>query len=232
MTVSATDRPHVILSVAMSVDGCIDDTRPQRLILSNPQDLDAVDALRAECDAILVGAGTIRADNPRLLVRSEARRQQRLSSGLPADPMKVALTESGQLDANRDFFQVGKGQKIVYCGPASASALRDRLEHLAAVVALDVATCPEFILADLFVRGVRKLLIEGGSAIFTLFLEADAVDEMRLAIAPFFVGDEKAPRFVNPGRFPHSQDRRMTLTRLERFDDVTVIWYGLRSTAS
>ena len=66
-------RPYVQLSVATSIDSRIDDTSPQRLLLSNAEDFDRVDQVRAESDAILIGAHTIRAD-PRLLVNSEQRR--------------------------------------------------------------------------------------------------------------------------------------------------------------
>ena len=55
-------RPYVLLSCATSADGYLDDARPQRLILSGPADLDRVDEVRAGCDAILVGAGTVRQD--------------------------------------------------------------------------------------------------------------------------------------------------------------------------
>ena len=65
------ERPTVLLSAAMSVDGCIDDATPQRLLLSDDADLDRVDAVRASVDAILVGATTVRRDDPRLLVRSQ-----------------------------------------------------------------------------------------------------------------------------------------------------------------
>jgi len=67
-------RPYVLLSCATSADGYLDDASPRRLILSGPADLDRVDEVRAGCDAILVGAGTIRADDPRLLVRDPRRR--------------------------------------------------------------------------------------------------------------------------------------------------------------
>ncbi|GAB2698991.1 RibD family protein [Kitasatospora kifunensis] len=60
------DRPFVLLSVATSVDGYIDDTSPQRLLLSNAEDFDRVDQVRAESDAILIGGNTLRRDNPRL----------------------------------------------------------------------------------------------------------------------------------------------------------------------
>ena len=65
----------------MSIDGYLDTATDARLVLSNDADLDRVDGVRAGCDAILVGAETIRRDNPRLLVRSQARRDQRVARG-------------------------------------------------------------------------------------------------------------------------------------------------------
>ncbi|MBC7309298.1 MAG: dihydrofolate reductase family protein, partial [Tetrasphaera sp.] len=72
------ERPYTVLSCAISLDGYLDDVSGTRLVLSNQADLDRVDAVRAASDAILVGAGTVRADNPRLAVRGEHRRAQRL----------------------------------------------------------------------------------------------------------------------------------------------------------
>ena len=99
-----TERPYVLLSAAMSADGYIDDASGTRLVLSDEADLDRVDELRAASDAILVGAQTIRADNPRLLVRSSARRQQRLELGHAASPRRVTITRSGRLDPEALFF--------------------------------------------------------------------------------------------------------------------------------
>jgi len=212
----------------MSVDGCIDDTSARRLILSSAEDLDAVDALRAACDAILVGAGAIRADDPQLVIRSEQRRKDRVARGLPPDPIKVTLTRQGNLDHRAGFFQAGNTPKIVYCTRDAEAALRASLGDVATVVgAGDGAVSPAQVLTDLFARGVRTLLIEGGTAINTQFLSAGLVDELRLAVAPFFVGDAGAPRFVGAGRFPHDSGRRMTLTKVERLGDVVVLWYLL-----
>ena len=71
------ERPYTLLSCGMSIDGYIDGATGERLLLSNAADFDRVDAVRASCDAILVGAETVRIDNPRLLVRSQARRDER-----------------------------------------------------------------------------------------------------------------------------------------------------------
>lgn len=76
------DRPYVLLSCGMSVDGYIDDSTEVRLLLSNEADFDRVDEVRAGVDAILIGASTIRADNPRLFIRSLERRAARRERGL------------------------------------------------------------------------------------------------------------------------------------------------------
>jgi 5-amino-6-(5-phosphoribosylamino)uracil reductase len=222
---SPQHRPHICLSAAISVDGCIDDTSGRRLILSNAEDLDAVDALRASCDAILVGAGTIRADDPRLVLRSKERRKARAARGLPPDPIKVTLTRSGSLDAGAQFFRVGPAEKLVYCPGEREASLRTSLSGIATVIAAGEGTVSLVqVVADLFARSVRRLLIEGGTSINTQFLSAGLVDEMRLAVAPFFVGEEGAPRLVGPARFPCRHDRPMTLEKIERLGDIAVLW--------
>ena len=100
------ERPYTLLSCCVSIDGYIGNAA-SRLLLSNDADFDRVDAVRASCDAILVGAETVRIDNPRLLVRSEARREERAARGLPESPMKVTVTRRAELDARADFFNVG-----------------------------------------------------------------------------------------------------------------------------
>src|SRR5215475_1212238 len=98
---------RVVLSCAMSLDGYIDDTTATRLMLSSKEDFDRVDTERAAADAVLVGANTIRKDNPRLLVRSEILRAERLRRGRPASPAKVTITGSGRLSPDSQFFTAG-----------------------------------------------------------------------------------------------------------------------------
>jgi 5-amino-6-(5-phosphoribosylamino)uracil reductase len=225
------NRPYVLLSVAMSVDGFIDDTTPQRLLLSNDADFDRVDAERAECDAIMIGAETIRRDNPRLLVKSPERRAARETRGLPPYPLKVTLTRSGDLDPDLKFWHYG-GDKLVYAPAAIVDKVRARLGSLAEVAStgedLDVAA----ILNDLGARGIRKLMVEGGGTLHTQFLAAGLADEIQLAIAPFFLGAPAAPRFVNPATFPDGPDRRMTLADVQAVGDMAVLRYLPASAAA
>ena len=219
-----TNRPYVLLSCAISVDGYIDDSSPTRLILSNAADLDRVDAERAASDAILIGAGTVRRDNPRLLVNSPERRAGRESHGLPPYPMKVTLTSSGDLDPGLNFWHTG-GAKLVYCPDSAVAKAADRLRGLAEVRGVGETLTVQAILDDLGRRGIRHLMVEGGSVVHTLFLEADVVDELQLAVAPIFVGDSLAPRFVQPGAFPDGPMRRMRLAEASMVGDVAVLRY-------
>lgn len=217
-------RPRVLLSVAASLDGYIDDASAQRLPLSNAADFDRVDQVRAESDAILIGAQTLRADNPRLLVNSAERRAARVAAGRPEYPVKVTVTESGALDPELRFWHTG-GDKLVYTSAAGAARLGDRLDGLAEVVALGPDLALSAVLDDLGARGIHRLMVEGGTGMHTGFLAADLVDEIRLAIAPILVGDPAAPRFVGPARFPGGAQRRLHLAAVEQLGDVAVLNY-------
>jgi riboflavin-specific deaminase-like protein len=217
-------RPYVLLSVAMSVDGYIDDTTDARLLLSNDADFDRVDQVRADSDAIMIGAETLRRDNPRLLVNSAERRAAREARGLPAYPLKVTLTRSGNLDRDLKFWHHG-GEKVVYAPDGAARQLQAELAGLADVVSTGKTLSVADVLADLGQRGIGRLMVEGGGTIHTQFLAAGLADEIQLAVAPFFVGDSRAPKFVNAAAFPDGPARRMTLVGVEAVGDMAVLRY-------
>ncbi len=218
-------RPYVVLSAATSIDGYIDDASSTRLVLSNPADLDRVDALRAASDAILVGAGTLRRDDPHLLVRSAGLQAERAARGLAPQPLRVTVTASGDLDPGLRLWHQ-EGTTLVYCPEAIAPRVRARLGDLAEVRGLGTVAVGT-VLGDLGHRGVRRLLVEGGTTIHTWFLTAGLVDELQLAIAPFFVGDATAPRLVNPARFPFDREHRMTLAEVRSVGDMALLRYLL-----
>ena len=287
-----TERPYVLLSCAMSVDGCLDAPGGERLVLSGAADLDRVDDERANSDAIMVGAGTIRRDDPRLLIRSPERRAARTADGRPAHPIGVTLTASGDLDPAARFFSgegpvggtgvravggtgvgtaAGVGGKaasgvsgkavgsigvaagvggeaaggvggeaaggasrdrparLVYCASPVAARIRRRLDGLAEVV--DAGSRPTLaaVLADLFRRGVRRLMVEGGADLSRQFLTGGLADELQLVIAPFFVGDPRAPRFAGPGRYPYGPGHQMALAEVREVGAVVLLRYLLKA---
>jgi 5-amino-6-(5-phosphoribosylamino)uracil reductase len=209
------ERPYVLLSVAMSVDGCIDDATGTRLILSNEADLDRVDGVRAGSDAILAGAGTVRRDNPALQVHSPARRAARTAAGRPATPARVTITGRGDLDPAARFFTAGEGARLVYAPAARRDRVAARLAAgpaaAAEVIAAGDPLSLDAVLADLAARGVRRLLVEGGGTVLAQFLAQGLADELHLVIAPVFVGDRDAPRIAGaagPGGRLHLAEAR------------------------
>lgn len=230
-----SERPYVLLSCAMSVDGYIDDTSSDRLLLSNKADFDRVDSQRALADALLVGASTIRRDNPRLLVRSRASQSARQERGLPVSPVKVTITGSGNLDPQASFFTAGGTDvcKLVYCASPAVRTVQDRLNAAPATSIIDAGSPLDLVtvVTDLADRGIGRLMVEGGQNINTQFLAAGLVDELQLVIAPFFVGDSAAPRFVGAAAFPSDSGRPMTLTESRQIGDVVLLRYLLTARA-
>jgi 5-amino-6-(5-phosphoribosylamino)uracil reductase len=242
------ERPFVLLSMAMSADGYVDDAGPSRLMLSGPDDLDRVDAERARSDAIMVGAGTVRKDNPRLLVRSAQRHLDRQARGQPAQPAKVTVTETGELDPAAAFFAPDGAAKLVYAAARSSARLREALGSSGEVISMPGSGLPGlgWVLADLARRGVGRLMVEGGPRLLSQLLAAGLADELQLAVAPVFVADPAAPRLLAsgvflpaPGEAPRtpltSAGGRMVLAGVVQAGDCAVLRYllgGRRDRAS
>jgi 5-amino-6-(5-phosphoribosylamino)uracil reductase len=224
-------RPYVLLSVAQSLDGYIDDPSPDRLVLSSPEDLDRVDEVRAGCDAIMVGAVTLRRDNPRLRVKSPERRAARKARGLPEELLRVIVTRSGKLGRDLRVW-TSAGEKIVYCPDIAADALRETLGDLAVVAGQGDTVDLGALLDDLGARGIGRLMVEGGEQVHTQFLAADLADELHVTIGGFFVADPAAPRFVTPGvQLPQNAARRMQLIEVSKAGETAALRYMVRPKA-
>jgi 5-amino-6-(5-phosphoribosylamino)uracil reductase len=221
------DRPYTLLSCCVSLDGYLDDAGPERLVLSPRADLERVDAERAASDAILVGAETVRRDDPRLVVRGQGCRDWRVAHGLAPTPVRVTVTSSGDLDpAARIFSEPGSGT-LVYASRPGSAPLEARLRGSATVVHSGPSVDLAWVLADLSDRGVGRLMVEGGRRVLTQLLAAQLADELHLVVAPLFVGDAAAPRFVDPGSFPWTGSNRARLAEVRRVGDAALLRYAL-----
>lgn len=223
-------RPYVILSAATSVDGYLDDNSPDRLLLSNKDDFDRVDQVRAESDAILIGATTMRKDNPRLLVNSEARRTKRVADGRPEYPLKVTVTASGDLDRDLKFWHYG-GEKLAFTTDGALEKVRATLDGLADVVSTGSELDWGLVLNELGRRGVGQLMVEGGATVHTQLMAADLADEVHLAVAPLLVGDPAAPKFLGAASYPGGSTARMKLLEARAIGDVVLLRYAPRDRA-
>ena len=183
-------RPAVTLKWAMSLDGKIATASGQSQWISS-QAGRRWGLLQREChDAVLVGSGTVLADDPRL----DRRLGRAGKGGRPG--IRVVLDRSLRVPPEARLFQVpaeAGGPVLLYTGRAADPADVRALERAGArVVALDRVE-PAAVLADLHGIGVRSLLVEGGARIAAAFVEAGLYDRVAIDCAPLLIGGEEAP---------------------------------------
>ncbi|MEM7671685.1 MAG: dihydrofolate reductase family protein [Pseudomonadota bacterium] len=170
---------NLTLSCAVSSDGYLDDRSTERAILSSPEDLEAVLALRAQSDMIVVGAETLRRDNPSLATRGEDHLATRRAAGRADHPVKLVLTRSGKLPHDRAFFETGSAETIVLSRTETdAPGTVERFEGDPVDALLHIARS----------RDCRDVLIEGGAQILSLALPR--ARHLRLAVNPESLGDQ------------------------------------------
>ncbi|MFI3324021.1 MAG: dihydrofolate reductase family protein [Rikenellaceae bacterium] len=189
----------VTLSVARSKDGYIDDMSPERLVLSTPEDWAEVYRLRAEADAIVIGAETLRRDNPRLGLKSEELRAQRLEEGRSAEPTKVVISSTGEIDPSLRIFEVSEQSVIIF-----STRPRTELKGIATVILAEQITA-HVVVTELEKRGLSNIFVEGGAKILDMFLREGAADFVRIATNPSIeVNDIAAPRFETPAMLDYA----------------------------
>lgn len=170
---------RVTLSAAVTADGFMDSKAPERLMISTPEDWREVYRLRAVHDAILVGAETLRRDNPSLRIHDEQVRTRRKLSGAKPDIAKVTLTATGQLAPTLRFFTEGNADHYIF----SARELPE-LKDIATVICTNGSITARQIVTDLEKRGVEHLFVEGGARTLRLFLDEGLADTLRIATNP------------------------------------------------
>ena len=171
------DRPFVIAQLGQSLDGRIATVTGESRYINGSPALDHLHRLRAAVDAVVVGAGTIVADDPQLTVRRVAGKS----------PARVVIDPSGRLDARGKWLtRDGTPRLLISAGAACPEGVElVRLQLYEAVMR------PAEIVAALFARGYRKLLIEGGARTISSFIDAGCVNRLHLLMAPVIIGSGK-----------------------------------------
>ncbi len=196
------ERPYVLLNVAITADGKTDTVARQGAKISSPQDAERVDALRAASDAVMVGGRTLLGDDPRLTVKSEARRAARRARGLPENPAKVGVVTQATLKPDSRFLSAGPAQILLYTTAQTPAAQLEalRARGVRVVLAGEQRVDLTAVLADLRRQGIHRLMVEGGGTLNAALLTLGLVDELHLYLAPLIVGGANAPTFVDgPG---------------------------------
>ena len=184
-------RPRVILNCAASADGKISLPNRKQLNISNIEDFERVHELRSECDAIIVGIGTILEDNPSLTVRNNSR----------AKPIRVILDTHCRIPSNSNVLN-GDSKTIVAIGEnpdeiklEKADVLRCGNKKINLTQLLDI----------LGERGVKKILVEGGETVMWSFLKEQLFDEYNVFFSSIIIGGVETPTIAGGKGFQNEK---------------------------
>lgn len=219
-------RPFVFINSAMSADGKISSILHRQVRISGPEDMSRVDVLRAESDAVMVGVGTVLADDPGLGVKSKDLKLARLGKGMPENPLRVVADSLARTPP--DARVLGPGCLIA----VSQAAPADRLAKLSGKC--EILICGQWrvslpqLLSELLQRGVKRLMVEGGAALNWSMIEAGLADELHVYMSAMIIGGRDAPTLVD-GEGYSSDFPKLKLISADKIDDGLLVKWRLKN---
>jgi 2,5-diamino-6-(ribosylamino)-4(3H)-pyrimidinone 5'-phosphate reductase len=219
------DRPYIFINVAMTADGKIDTFERKGSAISSPGDKQRVDKLRAESDAVMVGGRTLLDEDPKLTVKSEALRAERVARGVSPNPVKVGIVSEANIEPDSAFLTTGPAQIVIFTTQRTS---KDRLAFLRSR-GVDVYThgtekvdLPE-ALVTLKELGIQRLMVEGGATLNFELLKLRLVDEITAYIAPMIFGGVSAPTMAAGPGLERSAAIPLKLGSVEKDEDGGVL---------
>ena len=218
-------RSHVIVNMAVSVDGRINSRTRERFALGSEHDRRLMDVLRERADAVLIGAGTVRHDGHPMLLRYPDLVAKRKRRGESAHPVNVVL--SGDLDLPvKRFFAGDATRRIIFTTRRATAARIRKFQRVAEVVVLPGKhpSAPR-VVEELHKRGLKRLILEGGGEVHFPFAKAGLVDEWYITITPRLIGGRNAPSFLDGEGFVKKNHIELKLVSLRRVKDELFLRY-------
>ncbi len=225
------DRPFVFINVAMTADGKIDTRARQGAAISSQRDRERVDRLRAEADAVMVGGRTLLDEDPKLTVKSESLRRERLARGLSPNPVKVAVVSEANLKPDSAFLNAGPASIVIFTTQRTS---KDKLEFIRSrgvqvFVHEGERVNLKNVMHTLKEMGINRLMVEGGATLNFELLRLRLVDEVMAYVAPMIFGGETAPTLAAGFGLERSEAIPLELLRVEGWQDGGVLLhYRLR----
>lgn len=225
---SERGRSHVIVNMAISVDGRINSRRREHFALGGEHDRRLMDELRTRADAVLIGAGTVRHDGHPMRIRYADLRARRVAAKKPPHPVNIVLSRDLDLPLS-PFFKDDDVGRIVFTTRRAPAARVRRFERVAEVVVLPGAhPSPARVVEALRQRGLRRLILEGGGEVHFAFAKAGLVDEWYVTVTPRLIGGKNAPSFLDGDGFLKSNHVALRLVSQRRVGDEIYLRYRPR----
>lgn len=224
-------RPYTIVNMAMSADGKISSVERRQVRISGPEDRGRVDRLKAGCDAVMVGIGTVLADNPSLTVKSDELREERIQSGKPENPARIVVDSGGRTPPGADILHRGPGERIIAVSARAGEGAAERFRGLATVlVAGDGEVDLPLLMARLRDLGIERLMVEGGGSLVASLFAHGLVDEFVTFVGNLVIGGRDAPTPADGRGFPNDNEFvRLSLMDVAEVDEGVVLRWRVRN---
>ena len=213
-------RPYVVVNIAMSADGKISTRERRQVRISGAQDFTRVDRLKAGCDAVMVGIGTVLADDPSLTVKSEECRKYRRKKGQDDHPVRIVVDSAGRIPPEASILQKGEGKRVVAVSKRADATKISLLEKKATIIVAgedEVDLCA--LMNELGAMGIHRVMVEGGGTLIAGLIEAGLVHEIYTFIGNLIIGGKDAPTFADgEGFILESAFPRLTLLEARRIE--------------
>ncbi|UHQ95432.1 2,5-diamino-6-(ribosylamino)-4(3H)-pyrimidinone 5'-phosphate reductase [Haloterrigena alkaliphila] len=209
---------HVVVNAATSADGKLSSRRREQIAISGEADFARVDRLRADSDAVVVGVGTVLADDPHLTVKDESLCDERLERGEPEQPARVVVDSRGRTPTDAAMLDDAAATYVCLSEAAPVGARMDLADHAELVTAGDDRVDLLRAFAALETQGLERIMVEGGGELIFSLFEAGLVDELRVFVGPKVIGGRDAPTLADGEGFVE-EFPLLNLESLERLDD-------------
>jgi 2,5-diamino-6-(ribosylamino)-4(3H)-pyrimidinone 5'-phosphate reductase len=219
------NRPFVLINVAMTADGKIDTFQRKGSAISSERDKERVDRLRAEADAVMVGGKTLLDEDPKLTVKSETLRAERVARGLPPNPIKVGIVTEARLNEASDFLNAGPANIVIFTTRWTSKHHISLLKSRGVDVYVDDSEKVNLPKAFETLKeiGVERLMVEGGATLNFELLRLGLVDEVSAYVAPMVFGGATAPTMAAGAGLERGEAIPLKLTDVEKWDDGGVL---------
>ncbi|MFN8405050.1 MAG: 2,5-diamino-6-(ribosylamino)-4(3H)-pyrimidinone 5'-phosphate reductase [Anaerolineales bacterium] len=218
-------RPFVFINVAMTADGKIDTSARRGAAISSPRDKERVDTLRADSDAVMVGGRTLLDEDPKLTVKSESLRAERVARGLSENPMKVCVVSDANIESHSKFLREGGTRVVIFTTNRTSKNKLDLLRSQGAEVFVHEGKRVDLthMMQTLVDLGVKRLMVEGGATLNFELLRLGLVDEVCAFVSPMIFGGESAPTLAAGRGLERGEAIPLKLVDVEKWDDGGVV---------